>query len=235
MRMMKVNPERLAQHLAGVGYERGFPTLVLPSCSFVRRSSIFGLYESIIVSAGGKESEAVAAEVGVSMTKVVMYKRLGAVRLVKEVAEMVERGQTIIRSREKATEWEHNLAAIAPTLNRAWAEAQGPAVLSRTRGACLVIDDCVRRLDLNKPRNELLMDLRSGMDEQSQELASRMFILGGPGPRGISEIYELACLALARFAPAVAPDPTAPLTLNPQELVDRIALLADRLLPDSGK
>jgi hypothetical protein len=233
MKMMKINPARLLQLLAAAGYERGFSTGAVPSFSLIRPSAVAGLYESIVVDAGGREAEAVAAEVGVSVTKVVMYKRMGAVRLINEVAENAERGQTIIRSKEKAIEWEQRLAAIAPDLSSAWAESEGPAILASNQEVRSIADAYAKQLDSKMPCSKLLEHLRSIASQHSVEVAENIFNSGGRGPRGTEDAYALACVAIVHFVGVVEPHRASLVSANPlcdPDLQDRIHQVADRFL-----
>jgi hypothetical protein len=233
MKRMKVSAPRLRRLLTEAGYHRGFRAASIPSFTFVRRSKISGLYESIIVDAGGKEAEAVGASVGVAITKVVMYKFLGEVQPLREVAEVKDRIHTIIRTTEKAMEWEKELARIAPDLNLAWAQERGPVVLERTKEVRSVVDAYVARLDLSRPRSELLEEMRSQSDPRTLDLAERMFESGGRGSDVTDEAYQLACLAIVRLVDVVEPERLTMVRKSPlveHDLMHRIYILADRLI-----
>ena len=236
MRHMKVQYERLETLLRPAGFGEWLPGPEIPSFALVRKSAIRDLYESVVVCAGGQHAEAVDAGVGVSITRLVLYKWGGDVRVVHEVAEDKERAQTVITTDQKAIAWERKLVEVAPALCASWAQEKGPEILDRTREIRAIADEYWRHIDANCGREQLLLEMQSAMDAASLERADRLY--DWPGIRsvyGMESAYRLACMAVVRYARVVERENPSIVMCDPLKelgLMHRIKLLADRFAFD---
>lgn len=225
---MKVKAHRLLDGLRGVGFALGFPTYGADSYTFIRSSINDSLYESIIVEAQGRNYEAVYASVGVSVTKTVMYKGLGDVKVLDEIAEDLERGWTIIVDDSKAREWEANLVRVGPERASEWARLRGNSILKDTEDIRNAIGKYLAIVGPFKDAEQLSQKVRQQSASCIVELANHLHVGGVPGKE---DTYQLASLIILRYSEEA--EKRSFLGTNPIHdlcLMDRIKLLADRLL-----
>ena len=227
---MKVRQNRLLARLKEHGFASGPESRTSDDLIFTRPSHIPGLFESIIVGCQGKRGEAVHASVGTAVTRQVMYKVLGDVKLLEELAENQERGWTIIEDDGKAREWEGRLAQIGPLRAREWAEAGGPKVLHDTAEVRAAAD---RYFTLVNPTNDLaqvLSNLKQTSSKRIADEAERFHacpILSGT--TGTETAYQVACYLIARHSEEL--EGKSVLGCNPMDdaLMDRVIILANKL------
>lgn len=226
---MKVKQQRLLAPLDAHGFTPGLRTYTVPSFTFVRRSESADLFESIIIEAQGKNGEAVIASVGVAVTRTVMYKVMGDVRLLLEMAEVKDRGWTIISTEDKAKQWEEELVRTAPSLAREWAKSEGESILAGTQEARSAVRKYLERLHPVGDLKELNERLRRSANARTLSESDRMY---SGGVEGTETAHDIACLAVLLFSEELENGKSyfGCSSLDDTSLMQRIAILADRLL-----
>jgi hypothetical protein len=229
---MKVRPDRLLGHLKTEGFGVGVRTYAVDSLTFVRPSFTEDLFESVIVEAQGRHGEAVGASVGVSITKTVAFKVLGDVRLLDELDENKERCWTIITDDRKARQWECELARLAPSRAREWAQKTGPGILKTTAETRLAVKRYLARLQPQDGLEEVLAHLKATTPPEIAKNAERLvYCPGASGVEGTEVAYEVACYAILRYSTELEGRSFAGLTpLEDASLMNRIKVLGDWLL-----
>jgi len=225
---MKVKADRLVVPLKEHGFCRGYPTYAKDSFTFVRSRSYGELYESIIVESQGSEDEAVYASVGVSLTRTVMYKVLGDVKLLDELAEDRERGWTIIRDVEKARKWERELVRIGPRRACEWAEFREKFLLESTEEVRTAVRKYLTIVEPIIDIDHSYQRVFESCDDQIVDEAKRIEVGGVLGER----VYQLACLIILRHSEQ-AENGRSFLGCNAAldtDFTDRVKILADKLV-----
>jgi hypothetical protein len=233
---MIVRQNRLLNMLREHGFACGPESRTSNDLIFTRPSHIESLFESIIVGGQGKRGEAVSAEVGVAVTKWVMYKALGDVKFLDELGEDPQRGWTIIKDDSKARHWEARLAEVGPVRAKEWADARGPRLLQETAQARAAAD---KYLTLLEPMNDLeqkLVALKKASSEPIAEEAERLSAcpIFGDGPDA-ELAYRVACHVILSHSEEVDGQCYfGRVPMNDPPLLERIEILADKLLHGAG-
>jgi hypothetical protein len=230
--MKWISAERLLTLLHPLNFRQGLATRAAGSLTFVRRSSLSELFDSIIVDCQGRNGEAVYASVGISATRTVMYKVLGDVRLIEVLADNKDRGWTVIDDANQAKYWERRLAAVAQQEVADWAAQVGPRILEQTRNARAAAVQYLERLRHAGGADEVLKQLQARASQRTADAAKRLFESpGGSGVAGTESAYRAACYALMLDAKEVevAEYLTVDSAATNVEVMMRIHLLADRL------
>lgn len=229
---MKVRHKRLAKLLMGHGFTSVSRSQVSHGWTFVRPSHINELFESIIVESQGKRNEAVYASVGLAVTQTVTYKELGDVQLLEELAEEPQRGWTIIDDDSKAKLWEQKLAAVGPVRAAQLAETLGKQLLQSTAPLRAIVkkySDCLsRQMPLSQSLGLLKRNCNSEFVMEAQRLVDCP-LFESEGLKALC--YQLACHVISCNSATV--ESRSFIGHDPEydiELLDRIELLADRLL-----
>ena len=228
---MKVRPKRLASLLTAHGFTSVLRSHLSHGWIFVRPSHVDELFESIIVESQGKRGEAVYASVGIAVTKTVMYKELGDVQLLEELAEEPQRGWTIIQDDTKARLWEQKLASLGPMRAAQMAVNRGKQLLHETDQLRAIVkryEDCISGSMKLSQSLDLLK--RNCKDDLVLE-AERLFnceLFEKEGVRALC--YQVACHIISCKSEAIESidfmghDPE-----KDPDLLDRIELLTDRM------
>jgi hypothetical protein len=228
---MKVRQDRLLGVLKAHGFSYGPEPRTSDDIVFTRPSHLADLYESIILGGQGRQREAVSAEVGISVTRRVMYKLLGDVRFLAELGEDQQRGWTMIEDDVKARQWEARLAEVGPVKAKEWAEARGPRLLQQTLQARSAANKYLALLRPAKNLAETLTALRNFGDRRVLDEAERLAAcpLFGDGP-DVESAYRVACHLIASHSDEVdgkswfGHDP-----VQDTALLERVEILADKL------
>jgi hypothetical protein len=138
---MKVDIGRLCDLLGRSGF--AYHRVPNEHPCLVRRSVISGLFEAIVVRASGKHGEAVYAYAVTSITQTPMFKTLGKARIITEIAEVAERGWTIIRNRRDAIKWEEDLGAVADRIASNWSQNVVSSLLEETEQLRQLAAECI--------------------------------------------------------------------------------------------
>jgi len=224
-----VRAERMSGPLRDRGFIDGYPTYSKASFSFIRHRKSDGLYESIVVEFQGKKLDAVFASVGVSVTKAVMYKVLGDVKLLDEIAEDQQRGWTIITNETKGIEWESAVVRIGPDRAAEWADLRSQVILQSTLESRAAVERYLRIIGSDSSIEDLRRVLLENCNSQLIEDAKQMQVGGVPGTE---EAHELACLVVLAYSADVE-NGRSFIGINPwnnMTLMERIKILADRLI-----
>lgn len=230
---MKLDYDRLAEHLAQTGFSRGYPTRNVASASFVRQSTLPNLYESISFGAAGRDGEAVFAEIGTSVIKTVTYKRLGDVRILTEVASDKARGWTVVKSPTAARKWEDEVLSVAPQACQTWTTAVGTGIWQRNQEGYAQLDRYRRTVPLGVSPKDIYKSLEAGLNDFDSARAEAIFENGGRGVRGTEIAHKIACMILAMHVKTIEPERVDLQTQTPLtnvELMDRVFVLADSFI-----
>jgi hypothetical protein len=198
---MIVQSIRLFRELEKHGFRSGRGMCAANSFNFIRPSLLEGLWESIIVNGQGKHGEAVYASVGSSVTSTVMYKEFGVVHPLLELAEVTERGWTIIETDSKALAWENELIAIGPQRAREWTTKNGPDLLRNTEQARQHVNEYLSHLKLVGNLEDVLTTFRATLSPPISDEYERISRSPGTsGALGTELAYELASYAILTFS-----------------------------------
>ncbi len=205
--------------------------------SFRRPDSQPKLSQWIIVDCAGRQHEAVVGSIATSVTKRISIKGLMEMRLLDEIAEVEERGWTIVDSTEKAKEWEVQLARVAPLRAAEMAAEIGPEILDRTESARIAVGKYLGCLIDTADAGTQLQFLREQAEQSIVADAERL--ANWPGVlqvAGAEDQYLLATLCVLHFQRHVENPLCSFIGSDPLEndqLMWRIQLLADTFLADS--
>jgi hypothetical protein len=233
---MRWNVKVYRLRLLGMLKEHGFACGPAPRTTnalvFVRPSHIDELFESIIVDSQGKRGEAVSGSVGVAVTRTVMYKLLGDVRLLEELAEDVGRGWTIIDDDSKAKRWEGRLVEVGPVKAKEWASARGPQLLQYTKDARVAARRYLSLLQPNKDLQQVVAALRNASSERIAEEAERLSAcpMFGDCPTVGLAYAAASYLILCHADEAEARSFFGHDPMSDTGLLERIEIIADKLL-----
>jgi hypothetical protein len=184
------------------------------------------------VESQGKHGEAVYASVGVAITRTVAFKVLGDVHILDELAENKERFWTIITNDRKARQWETDLARLAPSRAREWAQKRGPGLLTTTEDIRQAVRKYLVRLHAQQGLENVLANLKATTPSDIALDAERLvYCPGASGVEGTETAYEVACYAILRYSKELEGKSFAGMTpLKDASLMNRITVLGDWLL-----
>lgn len=230
---MIVQIDRLMNQLEGQGFHLAWFSQVSREFCLVKKSSIFGLFEQILVSSRAGHGEALVAHAGISVVQGrTGTKGLTELELIGELASDPSRGWAIVRTVEEAIQWENALCKVAPDKTAALAQEQGPELLRRTNRTISVASDYLAALKTYGPLESIEQSLANIATSEQRDEAIR--IAGWPGVQRIEQSapYRVASLALVILGESVenrryvGHDP-----LEDQGLMWRIQTLVDLLMP----
>jgi hypothetical protein len=233
---LNVSESRLSDLLTSTGFRSA--TRWHGEYAWSRWNSSLGVSEWVLVGFAGKKKEAVSANVGVGITRVLAFRIKH--ELLIDVADSKEtldefgfwipdRGRAIVDSVEKAKGWEHRLAVIAPVAVQSFALKHGSEMLLKTANSRQRSSELLRQLDSKKSLYLQIQELEARHGHTFRKEAERL--AERPGVMQVvdaKEHYLLACCAVLTGAQGrafIGQDP-----LIDDDLMWQIQLVADGLL-----
>jgi hypothetical protein len=233
-----VTPDRLLPVFARSRFEIN-PGATRNSLALVRSGYDPSLFEWIIFETAGRENEAVATTVAISVTRHVPFFRLMELMPLVEIAEDQFRGVTTITDAATADQWLQRVESAALQRFAAASSGRGLGLLRRTSSARQAVERYLACVSSENLSFHGLGQLNSRCPPEIAREARRLaeypgvlHVFGG------NALYLWACTAILLFAGEVEEGGRSFLGVNPlhnQELMWRIQLLADRLLREAGK
>jgi hypothetical protein len=169
--------------------------------------------------------------VGIAVTQTVMYKDLGEVQLLEELAEEPQRGWTRIQDDTKARLWEQKLASLGPTRAAQMAYDRGKKLLHATGPLRAIVKRYEDFVGGSMQLSQALDLLKRNCEHDVVLVAERLFdceLFEREGARALC--YQVACHLIACKSATI--ESRSFMGRDPEtdpELLDRIELLADRL------
>lgn len=202
---MKLDHSRLSKMLHILRFEVGLDTWA-HDWNFTRADASQPLYHHIQISFSGQKREAVVARVYVCCGKHVNTRGMCKDKLLLEVASNVERGWSIISSREEARKWEERVCQVAPKHVEALTDEMGPALQRTCAGALAATLHYQSRLPDCESAYQLVNTLSKGLSSDSRAIAARLAESAGVMQlQNTEEMYHAACLALLAFHEEIEP------------------------------
>ena len=197
---MIIDLSRITLLLKPQGFVVGRRSEIENSFSFVRFDRRPELFQSVTVRCLGKQSDTVVGWVAVAVTRNLLIKGLGEMRVLEEIAREKERGVTVIRNSTEALEWENELSSVGPRRAEDLVSEVGSAILAKTESARAAAAKYVGMLDLTRPIPALIDELRDRF--RPSRVRAAVAIAEWPGVlqvRGAQDLYLLSCLSLVGF------------------------------------
>jgi hypothetical protein len=228
-----ITPDRLLNAFAGLGFHirQGASK---GSFGIVRPTNDASLFEWIIVESAGRQHEAIAATVAVSVTKNVPFFRLMEMKPVVEIADDSFRGSAVVSSEGAADNWIGRLRYLALQYIAATTASRGAMLLEKTLRTRQAVEKYWFFLSL---RDKLLDPAVVDSLNTRREAARLAEWPGVVHLFGADDVYLSACLTILRLENQVEESSESFMGKNPlinQELMWRIQLLVDRLLDSNG-
>lgn len=229
----RISDTRLSNLLTATGFRRG--TRWYGGFAWNRWNCLLGVSEWVLIGFSGKKNEAVIANVGVRITRIIAfginYEILIDVADIKDMLDehgfwIPDRGRAIIESAEVAKSWERRLVEIAPAAAESYALKHGSEVLQQTAHARQRSSGLLRQLDSTKSLYQQIQEFEARHGHTFRKEAERL----AEWP-GVMQVYDaenhylLACCAVLsgeQGAAFIDQDP-----LKNDELMWQIQLVAD--------
>lgn len=199
---MKIRAQRLLGNLSPHSFSLAGQDDEVGEIVLARHSQLPGLFELALVSSSGKQQEAIVGEVGISVARGYgAIKGLIELQILLELAEVAERGWSIVDTERKAREWEGAFSQLVPERVTELAQKKGKELLETTKSAREAADGYYRRLRHESTATALSAWLSELVSPEQAEMAEA--IAAAPGVvqiRSGLELYRVAALAMVAFS-----------------------------------
>ncbi len=228
----------LSAALTSKGFKLGAVSALEGSFVFTKLRND-GLFELIDCDFAGRYRDAAVCQVGVSVTRIVLLKKLTEESVVVEVATVPERGWTIIESDDQLEAWVQKVIEIAVPKAEQFANEHAESLLVLTETTRRKVQPCIDEILRVNDLDLYVRSLKSQASSDQIRVAKRL--ADWPGVlqvEGAEQIYEAACLAVVtRIRPSELPNPDLPavMPLENAQLMWEIQLIADRLLDHAAR